>query len=45
LKDITDVALKAQLQLIIRNLQELPVTVTITRDLESALNPTLSMAA
>jgi hypothetical protein len=45
LKDITDVGLKAQLQLIIRNLQELPVTVTITRDLESALNPTLSMAA
>jgi len=45
LKDISDVGLKAQLQLIIKNLQELPVTVTITRDLESALKPVLSMAA
>ncbi len=45
LNDISDVGLKAQLQLIIKNLKELPVTVTITRDLESALKPVLSMAA
>lgn len=45
LKNVNDVAFKAQLQLIIQNLEQLNVNVKLTPELKSALHPSVRKAA
>jgi hypothetical protein len=45
LKDVSDVAIKAKLHLLIRKLEELKVEVKLTPELESALQPPVRKAA
>lgn len=45
LDDVTDLAFKAQLQMIIENLKRMKVKVVLTKELKSALQPAVAKAA